>query len=115
MVDYDDDRHDCVSMIRDFYLASGEAINTHHQGDVRASMRRARSVVKLMVFWRAMFRATDFLQQDDNDDEEDNLRVFTPTPRNMLDLITEETLKEAKREELGATAAAADTMATTAK
>ena len=113
MVEYDDDRHDCVSMIRAFYLASGEAINTHHQGDIRASMRRARSVVKLMEFWRAMFRATDFLQQDEDNDDEDNLWVDTPTPRNMSDLILEETLKGAKSEELGATAAAAEIMATT--
>ena len=61
MVEYDDNRHDCVSMNKAFYLASGEAINSQHQGDVRASMRRARSVVKLMEHWRSMFRATDFL------------------------------------------------------
>ena len=97
MVDYDDDRHDCVSMIRDFYLASGEAINTHHQGDVRASMRRAKTIVKLVEYWRAMFRVTDFLQQDEDDDDEDNMWVLTPTPRNKSDLITEGTLKEAKR------------------
>ena len=109
MVEYNDDRHDCVSMIKAFYRASGEAINSHYQGDIRASMRRARSVVKLMEHWRSMFKATDFLQQDedDNDDnDEDNLWIFTPTPRNMSDLVSEETLKNAKREELGATAAA---------
>ena len=97
MIDYDDDRHDCISMIRAFYLASGEAITTHHQGDVRASMRRAKTIVKLVEYWRAMFRVTDFLKQDEDDDDEDNVWVLTPTPRNMSDLITEGTLKEAKR------------------
>ena len=48
IVEYNDDRHDCVPMIKAFYLASGEAIDSNHQGDMKASMRRARSVVKLM-------------------------------------------------------------------
>ena len=57
-----------------------------------------------------MFRATDFLNQDEDDDD-DHLWVCTPTPRNMSDLVSEETLKKAK-EESGATAIATETVAT---
>ena len=96
-------------------MASGEAINANHQGDVKASMRRARSVVNLIEFWRAMLRTTDFLQQDEDDEDnndEDHIWVCTPTPRNMADLVSEETLKKAKKEESGATAGATETVAT---
>ena len=88
ILEYNDDRHDSVSMIKAFYAASGQAINANHQGDAKASMRRARSVVKLIEFWRAMLMTTDFLQRDEDDkddDNEDNLWVGTPTPRNMAD------------------------------
>ena len=99
IVEYNDDRHDSVSMIKAFYAASGQAINANHQGDAKASMRRARSVVKLIEFWRAMLMTTDFLQRDEDDkddDNEDNLWVGTPTPRNMADLVTEVMLKIVK-------------------
>ena len=57
-----------------------------------------------------MFRATDFLNQDEDDDD-DHLWVCTPTPRNMSDFVSEETLKKEK-EESGATAIATETVAT---
>ena len=82
LVEFDDDRHDCISMIRAFYAASGEAIKAFHKGDAKASVRRARSVVKLIEHWRTMIRSTDYLHQDEDDeedDDEDRLWVCTPT------------------------------------
>ena len=99
IVEYNDDRHDCISMIKAFYAASGEAIKVNHQGDAKASMRRARSVAKLIECWRGMLKTTDFLQRDEDDeedDDEDNLWVYTPTARNMADLVTEVTPKITK-------------------
>ena len=58
IVEFNDDRHNCVSMIKAFYAASGEAINANHQGDAKASLRRARSVVRLIECWREMLQTT---------------------------------------------------------
>ena len=91
LVDFDDSRHDCISMIKAFYAASGEAILAFHKGDAKASVRRARSVVKLMEHWRSMIKSTKYLhhdEDDEEDDEEDRLWVNTPTVRNMADLIS---------------------------
>ena len=96
IVEFNDDRHDTISMIKAFYAASGEGINANHMGDAKASLRRAKSVVKLIECWRGMLKSTKFLQQDEDDEDdndEDNVWVRTPTIKNMADLVTVVTSK----------------------